>query len=144
MNVIFDIDGTLAKVGARLECLMREPKNWEEFYRRCGEDLPNVPVVRTYQALVTCEADHRIVLLTGRGEDNRELTQRWLAAHNVWGYEALLMRPVGDHRPDVQVKPEVLAAYGFKPDLVFEDRQGMVDYWRSVGVPCFQVAKGDY
>ena len=33
---------------------------------------------------------------------------------------------------------------GRAPDLVFDDRQRVVDMWRAEGIPCFQVAPGDF
>jgi len=54
------------------------------------------------------------------------------------------MRPNGDTRHDTIVKPELLAKAGIEPVLVFEDRNSMVEYWRSVGVCCCQVAEGDF
>lgn len=145
-NHVFDIDGTLSLVGARAECLRRSPKNWDEFYARCGEDLPNEPVLHLLRALMFDLTLVRVVLLTGRCESCRMTTVEWLATH--LGYllpsHMLLMRPDGDFRPDTVVKPELLAKAGITPDIVYEDRDSMVDYWRSSGVCCLQVAKGNF
>jgi hypothetical protein len=141
-TVIFDIDGTLSLVGDRVKCLAGG--NWDEFYKRCGEDLPNHPAIRTYQALHATGMGPEMVLLTGRRESVRPQTEEWLRKNGVFGYKHLLMRPDGDKRHDTIVKPEMLQLIGIRPDLVFEDRNSMVEYWRGAGVPCFQVAKGDF
>lgn len=62
--------------------------------------------------------------------------------------EALLMRKAGDHQPDTKLK------YGWLANLepperdrltaVFEDRASVVQMWRDAGVPCFQVAAGNF
>ena len=57
------------------------------------------------------------------------------------------MRPHGDHQPDVELKRGWLTdarAAGRAPDLVFDDRDSVVAMWRAEGVPCFQVAPGDF
>jgi hypothetical protein len=57
------------------------------------------------------------------------------------------MRKSGDHRPDTEVKPEFLYQYHYNrdaPDLIFEDRAGMVAEWRRRGIRVAQVAEGNY
>lgn len=142
--VIWDIDGTLSLVGARADLLAGKKKNWDKFYERCGEDLPHFPVIYTYQALYAEGAGPRMILLTGRRESVRRQTKEWLERHGVVGYEHLLIRPDGDYRADTIVKPELLERLGIQPDLVFEDRDSMVEYWRGQGVTCFHVASGKF
>ena len=83
-----------------------------------------------------------MILLTGRRESVRPQTENWLRKHGIEGYSHLLMRPDGDFRTDTIVKPKLLERLGIVPDLVFEDKGSMVDYWRSKGITCFQVALG--
>lgn len=62
--------------------------------------------------------------------------------------EQLRMRKAGDHRDDVEVKREWL--HEIEPPewnrltAVFDDRSRVVEMWRAAGVPCFQVAPGDF
>lgn len=66
--------------------------------------------------------------------------------------EALLMRPYKNHVPDVELKGKWLEDVGMDdhtmntgtPDLFFDDRNKMVQYWRSTGKTCFQVKTDDY
>ncbi len=143
-TVVFDIDGTLSIVGDRVKCLEGDKPDWDQFYERCDEDAPNRVAIRTYQALHATGTGPKMVLLTGRRESVRAKTEEWLRKHQVFGYTQLLMRPDGDFRHDTIVKPELLAAQDIRPDLVFEDRDAMVNYWRSQGIPCFQVAPGNF
>ena len=117
-------------------------RNWDEFFARCGEDLPHIPVIRTYQALYASGSELEMILLTGRRGSVRPQTEAWLKQHGIEGYTHLLMRSDGDRRPDTVVKPELLAAVDAVPDLVFEDKRAMVEYWRGQGVTCFEVAPG--
>jgi hypothetical protein len=41
------------------------------------------------------------------------------------------------------MKQDFLRGGGW-PDLIFDDRDRVVAMWRSLGIPCFQVAKGDF
>ena len=143
-TIIFDIDGTLSIVGNRVECLKEAKPDWDTFYARCGEDEPNWPVIYTYQALHATGTGPDIILLTGRRESVRQQTEEWLNKHGIYGYKHLLMRKDGDFRHDTIVKPELLKQLNVHPDLVFEDRDSMVEHWRSLGIPCFQVASGNF
>jgi hypothetical protein len=141
---VFDIDGTLSRVGDRIECLQREPKNWDEFYDRCDEDEPNVPVVEVCRSI--WNQGHRVIYLTGRRESCRKKTMRWLGKLEIAPLkdEHLIMRPDNDHRHDVVLKPELLKKAGLIPFMIFDDRASMVSEWRRRGFPCCQVADGDF
>lgn len=57
------------------------------------------------------------------------------------------MRKDGDHRPDNEVKSELLArirADGHDPIMAFDDRDQVVKMWRAAGIPCAQVADGNF
>jgi len=142
-HYIFDIDGTLSIVGDRVKELEKDPKDWNSFYNRCGEDKLNEPVARLCRVMLM--TNQPVTLLTGRRESTREITLTWLRDQSLdINSFNLLMRPNGDMRHDTIVKPELLAKAGIEPVVVFEDRNSMVEYWRSVGVCCCQVAEGDF
>ena len=146
---IFDIDGTLADCTHRLHYIVREPgderpKDWHGFHSLTALDEPIAPIVAVCKAMI--EAGHYVVFVTGRSEDCRADTERWLADH-VIGEQRLYMRPSGDHRDDVIVKMELLAELrqdGYKPIMAFEDRARVVAMWRAAGIPCAQVSEGDF
>jgi len=145
-NYVFDMDGTLSIVGDRLECLQRDPKDWDEFYNRCDEDRPNWPICALlYYIASDTSATVKVWILSGRRESCREKTLAWLRRNNMPVDTAhLIMRPDGDFRHDTIVKPEMLADLSINPYMVFEDRSSMVEYWRSKGVCCVQVANGNF
>jgi hypothetical protein len=141
VKVAFDIDGTLADCTHRRHYVEGAPgsRNWKAFYDACGEDPPLPVAVEVLRALVA--AGHEIALFTGRPERVRRVTETWLAIQLIPALP-LYMRKDGDSRKDHVIKPEFLAH--FRPDLIFDDRQSVVDMWRSLGIPCFQVARGDF
>jgi hypothetical protein len=87
-----------------------------------------------------------LVIVTGRSASVKKETERWLENHLI-GWDALYMRPVGDYRNDDILKIEILAQMrkdGWEPIMVFDDRNRVVKAWRAAGVPCAQVADGDF
>lgn len=116
-----------------------------QLYTACVDDKPIEDVCRVCRELWGASR----IFLTGRPEKIRKGTKEWLYLNDmpVGKEDLLLMRPDGDHRPDYEVKREIYEReIKDKYDIlgVFEDRQQCVDMWRSVGLTCFQVAKGDY
>lgn len=142
-TIIFDIDGTLSLVGDRVKCL--EENDWDSFYERCGEDMPNQPIFDLLEPVRYWVGHAGIYFLTGRRESVRTKTHDWLKR---WGFPPLeghlLMRKDGDHRHDTVVKPELIREAGIDPYLIFEDRNSMVKKWRELGYTCLQVAEGDF
>lgn len=149
---IFDLDGTLADCTHRLPHITGEAKDWRAFFAACNDDTPIEAMIRTLLSLDNGGAEAWI--WTGRSDEAKDATIEWLRRHGLWRRwrirppEALLMRKAGDHRPDHVLKYEWLA--NLEPPernrltAVFEDRSRVVQMWREAGVPCFQVAPGDF
>lgn len=147
---IFDLDGTLADCEHRTPLLNTGKRDrWREFYAACKDDRPIKALIGVLNAL---RFTSDVVIWTGRSDEVRAETISWLAehtsflAHEVEGI--LQMREASDHRPDTDLKGEWLAAM---PQMdrnrlmgVFEDRSRVVEMWRAAGVPCFQVAPGEF
>ena len=139
----FDLDGTLADLSHRVH--HAHNKDWREFFANVHNDTPIYPIVRVAQALYM--DGHRVVIVSGRSDECEAATIQWLVKHNI-PYSAMFMRRAGDHRPDNIVKLEmyhkrILPMFG-KPDIIFDDRQQVVDMWRAEGLVCVQVAPGNF
>lgn len=147
-TVIVDIDGTIAKIGDRLKYIQQPVKDYKSFYSHCDEDEPILDVIKLVRILAHWGCD--IVFCSGR-EGSSEVyakTLLWLR-DNVSGrrYHRIILREEGDHRPDVEVKPELLKKYGYSPEniwFILEDRDSMVAEWRRLGYTCFQVNDGKF
>jgi len=150
---IFDIDGTIADLSHRLHHIQCEPANWNAFYDACHLDRPISHMLDICESL---SRDMCVVFVTGRSERCREATMDWLKRHLPGGQDwtwsddsclDLYMRADGDHRPDNIIKSELLdriLADGYRPLMAFEDRDQVVKMWRARGIPCAQVAEGNF
>jgi uncharacterized HAD superfamily protein len=149
---VFDIDGTIADCSHRIHHIseefddfrMKRKKDWDAFFAACHADAPIFHII----GLVTTlhDADQSIVYVSGRSDQCRDATEAWLREHGLPD-APLYMRKAGDHRPDDIVKGELLdqlLADGHKPIMAFDDRNRVVKMWRERGIPCAQVAEGDF
>ncbi len=140
--IIVDIDGTLAIKGDR------SPYDWQ----KVGIDKVNFPVaelIGNIQLLDEHESHWiktRIILVSGRDGECRDLTKDWLKQYNI-KYDKLYLRRKGDKRKDVIVKKEIYERYikgKYNVAFVLDDRNQTVAGWRALGLPCFQVNPGDF
>ena len=146
---IFDLDGTLALTEHRQHLISGPKKDWRGFFAACVNDLPNTPVVNTFDELDEC---CECVIWSGRSAEVRPQTIEWLGRQFVYTLDyidsILKMREAGDFTPDHILKENWLKAMSRKDRArlraVFDDRDTVVEMWRRNGVACFQVAKGDF
>jgi len=139
---IFDIDGTLADCSHRVHHIQKQPKDWTAFFAEVRDDKPIWHIVNLATRLVYAIP---VVFVSGRSDECREATAAWLDQNVFSG--PLFMRRAGDHRDDDVVKIEILAevrAAGYEPIMAFDDRDRVVAAWRAAGIPCAQVAPGDF
>ena len=139
---VFDLDGTLASVEHRRPALAGERPDWHAFNKASLFDPPAEAVVRVARAL----AEHyELWIVSGRSDAVARETRGWLHKHSV-PFDTLIMRSAADHRPDHILKKEWALKYNFVGSVlaVFDDRDAVVSMWRELGIPCFQVAPGDF
>lgn len=150
-TVIFDLDGTLADIRERRTLATREGGkiDWPKFFdpNNISLDKPNVAVIESFKALKN--AGYRMVIFSGRSDATREETEKWLQSYGI-EYDLLQMRPgsgEGMFTPDDKLKQDWLnQEFPDKSQIlcVYDDRDKVVSMWRANGIPCFQVAPGDF
>jgi hypothetical protein len=140
---VFDIDGTLSDLTHRLHFIQCDPPNWDAFFGAVAGDLVHEHIAVLVRTL---EVFHHIVLVSGRSDQCRTGTEYWLRRHGI-PFNRLYMRKQGDRREDDLVKKELLDALradGYEPVMAFDDRDRVVKMWRENGIPCAQVADGNF
>ncbi len=97
--IIVDLDGTLS---------VRVTDRSYYDMSRVNEDIPD-PLMSFLLDCIAGSGEYYadVLLVTGRSEEARELTEKWLK-DNCIDYKALFMRKNGDRRKDVEVKEEIL------------------------------------
>jgi phosphoglycolate phosphatase-like HAD superfamily hydrolase len=142
--IIFDVDGTLADNAHRQHHVQKTPKDWASFYADLHLDKP-YPMVVDLAAMM--QQHYPLLFCSGRLEEYRETTLRWLADNTPLRVDRLYMRATGDFRGDDVVKSELLdrmRADGFEPWLAVDDRDQVVRMWRERGLLCLQCAYGSF
>ena len=147
--VIFDLDGTLAVIDKRRE-LSTKPNGKIDFDKLhdpslIKHDKPNMPVVKMAQLFA--KDGFNIVIFSGRSDKTKFTTRSWLSNNRV-PFQKLIMRDskISNYTPDDVLKKDMLDKYADINDvfLVVDDRNKVVDMWRSLGLTVFQVADGNF
>ena len=147
--VIFDLDGTLALIDKRRALATKNGKmDWDVFFNadNIKLDVPNTPVITMAQSLHS--QGFKIVIFSGRSKVSYRTTRQWLIQNDI-PFDMLQMRPTDDYHhymKDSALKQMWLDTLIDKDDVfaVFDDRNQVVDMWRSNGLTCFQVADGNF
>ena len=146
--VIFDLDGTLADITARRTLSTKDngKMDWDVFQdpKNIDLDVPNQKVVDMLQMIDNTDR-YQIWILSGRSDVTHQATLDWLNNHGIW-FDHLIMRPQNHlYMKDSDLKQMWLDTIGVDTvDMVFDDRNQVVDMWRSNGLTTFQVADGDF
>lgn len=135
--VIYDIDGTIAKMTDR------SPYDWN----RVGEDLMIHNVCATIDWLADLDKVNRpkVIICTGRDGEALEDTVRWLAENSL-NYDELLIREKGDMRADWIVKEEMWESISKENYIIgmYDDRLQVVRRARALGFKVFNVEYNNF
>ena len=146
--IIVDIDSTLANNDHRqhlLDEIYSEEENdlaakdvWEKFHEGIIDDGLNIWCHKIIKAYIK---DHHIILSTGRGEDNREASLKWLWKHNV-EFGRLLMRDYADFGTD-QILPKkkhlINIMQHYEVVLAIDDDREVCALYHSYDIPTLNV-----
>ena len=145
--ILFDIDGTLADITHRRHHVegKHTRQDWKTFFAEMGDDTVNEPVADLYRTLLEA-GRHELVIISGRPDNFRKLTEQWLVWNGI-EFDRLLMRQADDTRPDTEIKKDILDLLRTEGrDIAFavDDRDCVVDMWRENGITCLQCNYGDF
>lgn len=140
--IIVDLDGTVALCEG-----VRSPYD----YSRVKYDKPNLPVIRQVQD-EAYKLGTKILFVSGRlaarGASDQVYydTEEWLFEHVKVPIEILVMRD-RNKVDDTVIKYEIFNKYirdSYNVKYALDDRNRVVKMWRSIGLPTWQVAEGDF
>ena len=136
--VIVDMDGTLCDVSTVLH-LQAEPDGFEAFHQACADCPPHRAVVEW--CVEHHGRGHAILIVTGRDDWSRELTEQWLSEHLPIPIAGLRMRGEGDFRSNVAIKREIHSqlAQIFEIRAAIDDDPEIVGLWQEAGIPVAMV-----
>lgn len=143
--VIVDLDGTLSDGSHRLHLLPTEnlhlTESWREFNRAAAGDSPIKSTIAVINGLWV--SGFAIVILTGRSDEVRYETCKWLNENGV-KFDEIIMRRQEDNRKDTVIKEEALRAIGLDNIVcAFDDSPSVVKHFRSLGITTYQVTEYD-
>lgn len=132
--IMVDVDGTLANI------------DWRDPYdaSRCDEDGVYGEIVYLVNNMYL--DGNVVIIMSGRMDTYQEPTKKWLANNQV-RYDKLYMRQAGDYRKDSIIKKEIFDNHirgKYNITFVLDDRNQVVDMWRSIGLRCLQVEEGNF
>ena len=141
MTVIIDIDDTLSLAGKRFE-LAKKPNgktDWDiahdlELVKQDKPNLPMIDLAKRYK-----KEGFKVVILTGRPESIREVTENWLHEYGV-EYDELYMRNKSEHYIKAPVfKKGIYQIYLEDVFCAYDDDEEIIQMWNSLGIPAFKV-----
>lgn len=148
MIVLWDLDGTLSDHSKHIHLIQgleftRDlyPDKWKEW----DDNLINHNVVSEnfvlYNLFYSRGWDNYII--TARNELSRKQTEDWLTINRMhYKHKGLFMRKQFDKRTDAEIKLDILKELrnkGIEPNMAFDDKDCVVNMYRTNGVKCFQV-----
>lgn len=142
--VIFDVDGTIADVEHRRH-FVNGNNDWDSFRKETVNDTPVQWVCDIAKRHIS-QGDE-VAFFSARNESERDITERQISEWIGDGHKGVFLRPDGDYRCDAEFKSELADRFediGGQIDLVYDDRNKVVDMWRQRGTTVVQVADGDF
>lgn len=138
--IIVDIDGTLAHMNGR------SPYD----YTKVSTDVVDPVVsdiVRRYRSVdIMDDNPLYVIIVSGREDSCKPETEQWLQDNHI-PYDELHMRKTDDKRDDRIVKKDIFDTWiknRYNVKFVLDDRNRVVEMWRSLGLKVLQVSEGDF
>lgn len=142
MKVIIDIDNTLCNSNERFR-LATKPDgkiDWDIAHNPelIEKDKPNFPMIDLAKKYK--QDAFEVIILTGRPESVREVTEKWLKKYDI-PYDKLYMRNTENHFiKAVEYKKKI-----YENEIIddvfcaYDDEEEIVQMWNSLGIPAFKV-----
>jgi len=137
--VIIDLDGTLVDTSSVHHLIEGEDRDFRAFQEAAVACPPNPATVEL--ARRQSREGRAVLVVSSREFIWLDVTLDWLVAHDV-PHAAVYLRIVGDYRPDVEVKSEILADIqddGYRVLEAWDDKERVSAMWREHGIEAHTV-----
>ena len=131
--VIFDIDGTISHTNGK-----------RGFFDLEKVDIDDLNLIVSEQIEFHKNKGRRIIILSGRDEICRDLTEQWLDFYNI-KFDDLFMRPKDDMSKDRYVKKKIYEneiQNKYNVLAIYEDRLSVLSLWYKLGLFTYNVNQG--
>ena len=137
--IMADLDGTLALFGDK-----------NPYERDFINDIVNKPVKQIIDNYLSDDQPlNNLIIFSGRSDRFKEETKQWLDKYGIYP-NIFEMRTAEEEKAqikDVKVKQRLFDTFvrgKYNIDFVLDDRNSVVEFWRSLGLTCLQVQDGNF
>lgn len=133
--IIVDIDGTLSDLSNRIHHISNGKRDFDAFFAECHQDA-----CKDYVKFMCNTYGGIVILLTGRYEELRKKTKKWLLENNIM-YNYLYMKPDSmKYVKDTVFKKEMyldVISRSFSIKYAIDDRDEVLEMWSSIGIKAY-------
>ena len=139
-TIVCDIDGTISDRRHRLKHLEGK-KDWKAFFEEMHKDPPIKEVIKQIEKYA--QQRKNIVFVTGRPEEYRKTTEKWINEHLNLANFTLIMRETKNYESDLSLKKRILKDSLLDLNIlkVYDDREELIQMWRESGLECVDCTK---
>lgn len=136
---VFDIDGVLADNNDAAKSVGLSSANkdidWNKYY-----ELLAFCKVNSWAKTIINNVETRVVIVTGREESNRAITEMWLKNNHIY-YDHLFMRPVGNTERSHVVKKQIIEDLlkQFHIKRAYDDEKDNILMFNELGIECVPI-----
>jgi hypothetical protein len=127
-KIILDLDGTLFNIDHRLKYYGTD---WDKYDYEIINDIINDDIYTLTWHLDQLSTPIDFIILTGRYEKTKQLTEERLNKSYGWLSYELIMKPNDDHRSSYHFKTEWIKDNKDSILLIVDDRDDILDYCES-------------
>lgn len=129
--VVFDLDGTLVNVDSIRHLVQSTKPNFDSFHRESINCPPYDSVLDILNQFA--KTDMKILIVTGRQEKYRKITDFWLAYNEV-KTDNLFMRPNNFSGSKQEYKERIFQVISKDKEIfaIFDDDLNLLNLWRKI------------
>ena len=142
MTIIIDIDDTLCLSGRRFELAKKSNGkiDWDIAHNPelVKEDKPNLPMIDLAKRYK--KDGFKIIILTGRPDSIKEVTENWLDKYGI-EYDELYMRTKREYYTKAHIFKKRIYEMYIKDDVMcaYDDDEEIIQMWNDLGISAFKV-----